>query len=391
MFDPQGVMICVFLYTTGLLILGASITGSLFFFHVAVVPLVFKYSKSFRRSLVFANFVQWPLNINYEEPSSCGIEGARNINIEYESKVDNCHVRIGIWHILPQSIYEKLRDKFTEDKEALSRVLDHELAYSKKPIILYCHGNSNSRAAFHRIELYKVFQQMDFHTIAFDYRGYGDSTNLKPSEDGVVEDSLIVYDWLYSTIIKGDKRPAVFVWGHSLGTAISSHLLGNLTELSMSLLDRQTPLPLPNGLILEAPFNNLADEVANHPLSKLVTWLPYYDSTFVAPFRSNNEQIFRSDEHLTKVKSLPVLILHAKDDVIVPFLVGLKLYRSIVQSRSEDDAMIKLHAYDKRENLGHKWICQAKDLTDIVGEILNIHLQIVCNLTNGSCRGCLVL
>ncbi|XP_075987827.1 lysophosphatidylserine lipase ABHD12-like isoform X2 [Anticarsia gemmatalis] len=353
------------------LLLGASISAGLFVFHVGVVPLIFKYSKAFRRNLVFANFVQWPLHADFEEPSSCGIEGARNLSIEYQSKIDKCKVKIGMWHILPKTVYEKLKGSFeaSTDKEELNKLLDEELARSKTPIMLYCHGNSNSRAASHRIELYQFFQKMDFHTITFDYRGYGDSTNLKPTEAGVVEDSLVVYEWLQSTV-DNDNKPPIFVWGHSLGTAISSHLLGNLPELSITILERSKPLPMPNGLILEAPFNNLADEVAKHPLSKLVTWLPYYEATFVAPFVHNTEQTFRSDEHLRKARSLPVLILHAKDDVIVPFVVGLKLYRSILSSRSESDAAVKLHAYDKRENLGHKYICHAKDLHEVIGSFV---------------------
>ncbi|XP_061725347.1 lysophosphatidylserine lipase ABHD12-like isoform X1 [Cydia pomonella] len=356
-----------------LFLLGSALTAGLLVVHVAVVPLVFRYSKTFRRSLIFANFVQWPLHIDHEDPASSGIEGARNLSIEYQSKVDSCPIKIGIWHILPKSVYERLKQHFSEgcDKEQLHKLLDEELANSKTPIILYCHGNSNSRAASHRIQLYKFFQQMDFHTIAFDYRGYGDSTNIHPSENGVVEDSLMVYEWLRNTVDKG-TRPSIFVWGHSLGTGISSHLLGNLPELSTVLLERPA-LPLPNGLILEAPFNNLADEVAHHPLSKLVTWLPYYQQTFVSQFVSRPEHCFRSDEHLARTRSLPVLILHARDDVIVPHVVGAKLYESIRQSRGEGDAPVTLHSYDKSENLGHKWICNAKDLPEVVGKFVETH------------------
>ncbi|XP_026324607.1 monoacylglycerol lipase ABHD12-like isoform X2 [Hyposmocoma kahamanoa] len=356
------------------LLLGVGVTAGLFVFHVAVVPLIFKYSKTFRRSLVFANFVQWPPNVDYDDPSSRGIEGGRNFNIEYHSEVDHCPVKIGIWHILPKTLYERIKGDFEHtDKEQLNRIMDEELAKSTMPVMMYCHGNSNSRAATHRIQLYKFFQQMDFHTIAYDYRGYGDSTNLNPTEDGVVEDSLVVYEWLCNTVAKEGKRPPLFVWGHSLGTGISSHLLGNLPELSTRLLSRESPLPPPCGLILEAPFNNLADEVAQHPLSKLVTWLPYYESTFVAPFRSAPEHKFCSEVHLNRARTLPVLILHAKDDVIVPFLVGLRLYRSIVASRIDGGAPVKLHAYDKSLGLGHKWICNAKDLPQVVGEFVKDH------------------
>ncbi|CAK1594833.1 unnamed protein product [Parnassius mnemosyne] len=374
----QGIMICVPLYSIVLACLGVPITAGLFVFHLVIVPLIFKYSKTFRHAIIFCNFVQWPLGIDYEDPSASGIEGGRNINVEYHSKVDKCPVRIGIWHILPKSTYERLKGSFEEnaDKEQLSAVMDNELANSKTPIILYLHGNSNSRAAAHRIRLYKFFQQMDFHTITFDYRGYGDSTNLYPNEAGVVEDSLLVYDWLNNILAKGGKRPPVFVWGHSLGTGISSHLLGNLNELSTQILEHSSPLPLPNGLILEAPFNNIADEVANHPFTILVQWLPYYDRMFVAPYRSADTcaHLFRSDAHLSRVRSLPILILHAKDDGVIPWFLGEKLHKSILESRSEGGATAKLHLYDERENLGHKYISSAANLSEVVGDFVKNHL-----------------
>ncbi|GBP26880.1 Monoacylglycerol lipase ABHD12 [Eumeta japonica] len=191
---------------------------------------------------------------------------------------------------------------------------------------------------------------------------YGDSTNVKPTEKGLVEDSLMVYEWL-----NNQTNKPLFVWGHSLGTGISSHLVGNLKELCTQVLGRQEPLPQPNGLILESPFNNMADEVAEHPLSKLVTWLPYYDATFVEPFRVSERYTFKSDEYLRNVNTLPILILHAQDDVIVPYVVGLKLYERIKQSREGGGATLKLHTFDSRENLGHKWICDAVDLPLVVG------------------------
>ena len=40
-----------------------------------------------------------------------------------------------------------------------------------KPIVLYMHGNTGSRAREHRLNIYHIFQDLDYHTIAFDYRG----------------------------------------------------------------------------------------------------------------------------------------------------------------------------------------------------------------------------
>ena len=40
---------------------------------------------------------------------------------------------------------------------------------------------------------------MDFHVVAFDYRGYADSsTHIAPTETGVVKDARAVYDWVRS-------------------------------------------------------------------------------------------------------------------------------------------------------------------------------------------------
>ncbi|XP_045780907.1 lysophosphatidylserine lipase ABHD12 isoform X1 [Maniola jurtina] len=368
-------LLLVPLYIVAALVLGASITAGIFVVHVVIAPLLFKYSKTFRRNLIFLNIAKWPLNVDYDDPSASGIEGGRNFNIEYHSKVDNCKIKIGVWHILPKSLYEKHKGSFEPnvDKENLSATLDAELLNSKLPIMIYCHGNSNTRAAAHRVVLYKFFQKMDFHTIAFDYRGYADSTNVLPTEDGVVEDSLIVYDWLNTIISKADTKPPVFVWGHSLGTGISSHLLGNLQRLSRDILGRSDPLPLPKGLILEAPFNNLADEVKYHPLAKLVRWLPYFENSFVSPFLSAPEHEFKSDLHLTQIPDLPILILHSRDDVIVPHYVGKKLYEAIVQSRQAGHAPVTLHSYPKQEGLGHKDIAKAQDLPQVIGEFVKSH------------------
>lgn len=49
---------------------------------------------------------------------------------------------------------------------------DYDESLSKNfPIIVYLHGNSGSRANAHRLELYKIFQSMQYHVISFDYRG----------------------------------------------------------------------------------------------------------------------------------------------------------------------------------------------------------------------------
>jgi len=49
------------------------------------------------------------------------------------------------------------------------------LTNSQRPVILYMHGNTGSRAREHRVEHYKFLRGLGFHIVTFDYRGYADS------------------------------------------------------------------------------------------------------------------------------------------------------------------------------------------------------------------------
>jgi hypothetical protein len=42
---------------------------------------------------------------------------------------------------------------------------------SAKHVFLYLHGNSGSRASFHRIQMYKLLAGLDAHVLTIDYRG----------------------------------------------------------------------------------------------------------------------------------------------------------------------------------------------------------------------------
>lgn len=178
------------------------------------------------------------------------------------------NVRLGIWQILPISIYNKTLD----DNCTLTERDYFDYLNDGTPVIIYYHGNAGHRAAGHRVELYQVLRK-HFHVIAFDYRskmlrlfyefnkssdltlkGYGDSSNIEPSEQGIVKDCIYVYKW-----IMNKTRNDIFVWGHSLGTGLSTHMLAVLNNENIK----------PTGLILESPFNNMRDEISRHPLAKV--------------------------------------------------------------------------------------------------------------------------
>ena len=69
----------------------------------------------------------------------------------------------------------------------------------------------------HRKELYWLLQNQDYHVIAFDYRGFADSSPVALTEETTVEDGLAVYSWARD-MIGPDSQAEIFIWGHSLGT-----------------------------------------------------------------------------------------------------------------------------------------------------------------------------
>lgn len=142
-----------------------------------------------------------------------------------------------------------------EDDDTRRELFEASLKATTNDIVLYLHGNSASRGASHRVDLYKLLRSLNYHVITLDYRGYGDSANLSPTERGVVYDSLAVYQYITSV----SKNP-VYLWGHSLGTGVATHLLSLLTDMSM---------PGPRALVLESPFNNIREEICAHPFSKV--------------------------------------------------------------------------------------------------------------------------
>ena len=91
-----------------------------------------------------------------------------------------------------------------------------------------------------------------FDIITFDYRGYGDSTNVNPDELGVVEDTIIVIKYANEK----KRTDKLFIWGHSLGSAVATE--------SLSVLNDTIKI---DAVILESPFNNLRDEIREHYFS----------------------------------------------------------------------------------------------------------------------------
>ncbi|XP_031832490.1 lysophosphatidylserine lipase ABHD12 isoform X2 [Nomia melanderi] len=304
-----------------------------------LLPIIFHYSYSLQKKILFLNFVHWPLNVDFSKPESVGMKGTRNFYL-----ITDQEVKIGVWQVLPQSL---LNDSTIITDNDYENVLSN----TKQPVFLYMHGNSGNRASGHRLELYKLFQSLDYHVISFDYRGYGDSEVVELSEVGVVEDSKYALEWVLKKV---NGSSPVFVWGHSLGTGVSIHVLALLAQENIQ----------PAGLFLEAPFNNIAEELSVHPLAQIFKHLPWFHWVIVEPFYYNNLR-FESDEHIKNVQC-SIMILHAEDDNVIPFSLGEKLYKAGINYHGNGTNQIQFTRIDSSHGLGHKYICRYEKLPNII-------------------------
>jgi hypothetical protein len=119
------------------------------------------------------------------------------------------------------------------------------------PVLLYLHGvRWDVRASAPRM---RQMHELGFAVIAVDYRGFGRSTDVLPSEEMFAEDVRAAWDWI------GREHPgrARFVFGHSLGGAVAVRLAHEVGDEA--------------GLIVEGGFTSIPDvwaslrvSLANH-------------------------------------------------------------------------------------------------------------------------------
>ncbi|MCU0929152.1 MAG: lysophospholipase [Burkholderiaceae bacterium] len=193
-------------------------------------------------------------------------EGMHDVWIDFHSRAADAPVRLhGLW--LPQ-------------------------AAADAPVLLYLHGARwDVRSSANRM---RRMHELGFAVLGIDYRGFGQSTDMLPSETMAYEDARAAWDWL-AVRHPHAKR---FVFGHSLGGAIAVHLAGEVDDAA--------------GLIVEGSFTSIPDVVSTFKWG----WLP------VGPLVT---QRFDAARRIERVR-VPVLVVHGAADALIRPELGQALY-----------------------------------------------------------------
>ena len=170
-----------------------------------------------------------------------------------------------------------------------------------KGVVVQFHGNGENMTS-HFLSVYWLALE-GYDVLAFDYRGYGASGGKK-SIDGSVADGMAA---LACARAKAPGLPIVVI-GQSLGGA-----------LALASLDRDGGKDV-GALVLDSTFASFR-RVARDKLGQLwLTWPLQWPLSFLISDRIAPERF------IARRKNIPLLMLHASDDPVVPYREGRRLF-----------------------------------------------------------------
>ncbi len=167
------------------------------------------------------------------------------------------------------------------------------------PVLLYLHGaRFNVTGSAFRI---RRMQELGFAVLAIDYRGFGKSTPVLPSEEFAYEDAEAAWNWLRQ---QHGQRPR-YIFGHSLGAAIAIELAARVDD--------------ERGVLVEGAFTSIPDVVSSYKWG----WLPV------------NAFITQRFEAVRRVKAIgsPLLVVHAAEDSTIKAELGVRLFNAAVEPK----------------------------------------------------------
>jgi fermentation-respiration switch protein FrsA (DUF1100 family) len=157
--------------------------------------------------------------------------------------------------------------------------------------VLFFHGNAGNIS--HRLDYLLMFHRLRYSTLIVDYRGYGRSTG-SPSEEGTYRDAEAAWDYLRGA--REVRAQHLVLAGESLGGAVATWLAARVG---------------PRAVLLFSTFTSATD------LGAEIYWF--------LPVRLISRLGYDNLANLKRV-ALPVFIAHSRDDDIVPYAHGRKLF-----------------------------------------------------------------
>jgi pimeloyl-ACP methyl ester carboxylesterase len=200
--------------------------------------------------------------------------------------------------LAPSSPAGEVRAAIDETRAAQQRIELWWLPHPDKdaPTLLYFHGTF--RTLFENKPKLDALREAGFSVLALDYRGWGLSTALTPSEQSIKQDAGFAWAELQRREPRATKR---VIYGHSMGSGVAVDLASRL----------QAGVDY-GAIILESAFTSFRD------IAREAGFL-----AGLAAYASNER--FASDLKIGDVHA-PLLMIHGSIDTTIPLVLGKRLF-----------------------------------------------------------------
>ncbi len=170
--------------------------------------------------------------------------------------------------------------------------------------VLHAHGNAGNVTA--HFPLVAWLPPLGWNVLCFDYRGYGRSEG-RITRAGSIRDTHAALDYLLGRPDVDGGRLVAF--GQSIGGAIATVVAAGRPELRALVIDGAF-----------ARYREIArDVIAAHPLSFVASWW--------APWVIVSDGSDPEDA-IGRISPRPVMVVHGRNDGIVPWQMGRRLYEA---------------------------------------------------------------
>ncbi len=174
-----------------------------------------------------------------------------------------------------------------------------QVEHPHAPWVLYLHGNGANLSTPENVERYDHLRTLGLQVVTPEYPGFGALAGT-PSEAALGAAARDAWAWLRE---EGVPASSVALYGWSLGSGVA-------TDLAITVDER--------AVVLEGAFTGVDDRA-----SELYPWLP---------IRLMIQNPFASRERIAHIDS-SLLLLHARDDTIIPFAHGEHLLQTARQPK----------------------------------------------------------
>ena len=157
--------------------------------------------------------------------------------------------------------------------------------------LVFFHGNAGN--LYNRVHKLNKLKDFNLNILILSWRGFSGNPG-KPNEKNLYNDARKSIDWLNNN---GIKSKDIILYGESLGTGVA-------VELGQENIF--------NSIILESPYTSME--------SAAKLYYPYL------PIKALLKDKYDSIKKIDKIKG-PILIMHGMKDNIVPYNMGVDLFR----------------------------------------------------------------